>query len=60
MKLKEDEISGYLEWTEGKIKQYYLENLLLHDVGHSIDSFYKRYRSRIFTSEAALLIFELP
>ena len=44
--LKEDEDGWYLKWTEEKIKQYYLENLLLHEIGHSIDSFYKRYWSK--------------
>ncbi len=44
--LKEDGDGWYLKWTEEKIKRYYLENLLLHEIGHSIDSFYKRYWSK--------------
>lgn len=44
--LKEDDDGWYLEWTEENIKKYYLENLLLHEIGHSIDSFYKRYWSK--------------
>lgn len=42
----EDEYGWYLKWTEEKIKQYYLEDLLLHEIGHSIDSFYKRFWSK--------------
>lgn len=44
--LKEDVYGWYLKWNEEDIKQYYLENLLLHEIGHSIDSFYKRYWSK--------------
>lgn len=34
-----------LKWTEEKIKRYYLEGLLLHEIGHQIDSVYKRFWS---------------
>jgi hypothetical protein len=44
--LKEDRNGWYLLWTRENIKQYYLESLLLHEIGHSIDSFYKRYWSK--------------
>ena len=44
--LKEDKDGWYLKWTVSQIKQYYLESLLLHEIGHSIDSFYKRYWSK--------------
>lgn len=44
--LSEDENGWYLKWTDEKIKQYYLENLLLHEIGHSIDNFYKRFWSK--------------
>jgi hypothetical protein len=44
--LKEDKEGWYLLWTEENIKRYYLESLLLHEIGHSIDSFYKRYWSK--------------
>lgn len=37
--------SWILEWTEEKIKKYYLEGLLLHGIGHKIDSVYKRFWS---------------
>lgn len=31
---------------EEKIIQYYLENLLIHEIGHSLDSFNKRFWSK--------------
>ena len=34
-----------LKWTEEKIKRYYLEGLLLHEIGHQIDSMYQRFWS---------------
>ncbi|WP_420570864.1 hypothetical protein [Kordia sp.] len=34
-----------LKWTEEKIKKYYLEGLLLFEIGHQINSVYKRYWS---------------
>lgn len=44
--LKEDKGFWYLQWSKEQIKRYYLENLLLHEIGHSIDSFYKKYWSK--------------
>lgn len=44
--LKEDEAGWSLKWTEENVKKYYLESLLLHEVGHSIDSFYKKFWSK--------------
>jgi hypothetical protein len=44
--LKQDEMGWYLQWEEAQIKRYYIESLLLHEVGHSIDCFYKRYWSK--------------
>jgi hypothetical protein len=44
--LKEDQDGWFLLWSEENIKKYYLENLLLHEIGHSIDSFYERYWSK--------------
>lgn len=35
-----------LQWTENNIKKYYLEGLLLHEIGHQIDSLYQRYWSK--------------
>lgn len=41
------EINGkwILKWTKEKIKRYYLEELLLHEIGHKIDSVYQRFWS---------------
>lgn len=44
--LREDKDGWFLQWTEDQIKKYYLENLLLHEIGHSLDSFYKRFWSK--------------
>jgi hypothetical protein len=44
--LKENKEGWYLQWTEETIKRYFLESLLLHEIGHSLDSFYKRYWSK--------------
>lgn len=44
--LKEDQDGWYLKWTEEKIKNYYLESLLLFGIGNSLNSFYKRYWSK--------------
>ena len=46
MELKMDQDGWFLQWTHEKIREYYLEILLLHEIGHSIDSFYKRYWSK--------------
>lgn len=42
----EDKDGWFLQWTEEQIRKYYSECLLLHEIGHSIDSFYKRYWSK--------------
>ena len=44
--LMEDQNGWFLQWTEEKIKRYYLEKLLLREIGSSIDSFYKRFWSK--------------
>ncbi|MEM1118877.1 MAG: hypothetical protein AAGJ18_00425 [Bacteroidota bacterium] len=36
----------YLNWTKKNIKKYYLEHLLLHEIGHLIDSINKRFYSK--------------
>lgn len=41
----------YLQWNDDSIKRYYLENLLLHEIGHSIDSFYQRFWSKAANRE---------
>lgn len=48
------EENGYwqLVWTEDKIKQYYLEGLFLHEMGHKIDSVYQRYWSKAYKQKA--------
>ncbi len=50
--LKEDKNGWYLQWTEETIRKYFLESLLLHEIGHSIDSFYKRYWSKATTNKS--------
>lgn len=42
-----------LIWTEQKIKRYYLEGLLLHEIGHKIDSVYRRYWSTPYKKQKA-------
>ncbi len=42
-----------LKWTEEKIKKYYLEGLLLHEIGHQMDSVYKRYWSSNYKKQRA-------
>lgn len=45
--LKQDQDGyWYLQWTAPLIKRYYLESLLLHEVGHSIDSFDSSFWSK--------------
>lgn len=44
--LKEDEKGWFLGWTEEKVKKYYMESLLLHEIGHSLDSYFKRFWSK--------------
>lgn len=41
-----------LLWTEEKIKKYYLEGLLLHEIGHQVDSQYQRYWSKAYKNKA--------
>ena len=45
-KLESDEKGWYLVWTEETIKDYYLNYLLLHEIGHYIESQYQRYYSQ--------------
>jgi hypothetical protein len=42
-----------LKWTEEKIKKYYLEGLLLHEIGHQMDSAYQRYWSPRYKKKRA-------
>jgi hypothetical protein len=50
--LKEDKNGWYLQWTEETIRKYFLESLILHEIGHSLDSFYKRYWSKATTTKS--------
>ena len=45
-KLVQENGCWQLVWTEEQIKKYYLEGLLLHEIGHMVDSVYKRYWSK--------------
>ena len=50
--LKEESGEWKLIWTEDKIKKYYLEGLLLHEIGHQMDSFYQRFWSKGYGRKA--------
>jgi len=41
-----DKSGWYLQWTDEKIKQYFGEKLLLHEIGHCVDYAYNRYFSK--------------
>lgn len=43
--LVQDQDNWKLIWTEEKLKRYYLEGLLLHEIGHKVDSYYQRFWS---------------
>ena len=43
--IKENE-KWQLQWSKSSIKQYYLEHLILHEIGHLIDSKNKRFYSK--------------
>ena len=36
----------YLQWTTENYKKYYLEKLLLHEIGHCVDYIYERHWSK--------------
>ena len=42
-----------LQWTENSIKKYYLEGLILHELGHLVDSYFKRYWSKTYKKNKA-------
>lgn len=50
--LIEEKGNWFLVWTKEKIKQYYLEGLLLHEIGHQIDSYNKRFWSKNYKKRA--------
>ena len=49
--LRQDNGGWYLLWTEESIRKYYLETLLLHEIAHSIESFYQRFWSKARKTE---------
>ena len=38
--LRQDETGWFLMWTEEEVKRYFLERLLLREIGHSVDDYY--------------------
>jgi len=40
-----------LKWTEEGLKKYFLEGLLLHEIGHHIDSVYQRFWSKTYSEK---------
>jgi len=50
--LKQSNGKWHLLWTEDQIKKYYLEGLLLHEIGHKVDSLYQRYWSKTYNSKS--------
>jgi len=50
--LKQANGNWHLKWTEDQIKRYYLEGLLLHEIGHKVDSIYKRFWSKSYSDKA--------
>lgn len=40
-RLFEEQGRWYLQWTKDEIKDYYLNGLLLHEIGHHVDTIYK-------------------
>jgi hypothetical protein len=47
-----DHDGWHLLWTKEEIRRYYLESLLLHEIGHSIDFLYKKYWSKAFVNRS--------
>ena len=43
--LGQDEKGWYLQWSASEIKNYYLNSLLLHEIGHHVDFIYYHYWS---------------
>lgn len=44
--LQHDKNGWYLQWTTESIKKYFLEKLLLHEIGHCVDYFYEHHWSK--------------
>ena len=49
--LQHDKHGWFLQWTNESIKKYFLEKLLLHEVGHCVDYVYQRYWSKANTKQ---------
>ncbi|MFV1884640.1 MAG: hypothetical protein ACMZ7B_09145 [Balneola sp.] len=50
--LHQDQDGWYLKWTKQGLKEYFLESLLLHEIGHHIDSIFQRYWSKNYKDKA--------
>lgn len=50
--LLQDQDGWFLQWSESGVKKYYLESLLLHEIGHHFDSMYQRYWSKAYSDKA--------
>jgi len=44
--LKHGKDGWYLQWTNETYKKYFLEKLLLHEIGHCVDYFYEHHWSK--------------
>jgi hypothetical protein len=44
--LRQEKDSWYLQWTEEEMKKYFLEKLLLHEIGYCVDFVYQRHWSK--------------
>ena len=49
--LQHDKKGWYLQWTTENYKKYYLEKLLLHEIGHCVDYMYQRHWSKANTKQ---------
>lgn len=50
--LQHDKNGWYLQWTAENYKKYYLEKLLLHEIGHCVDYVYHRHWSKANVKKA--------
>jgi hypothetical protein len=49
--LQQDKHGWFLQWEEENLKRYFLEKLLLHEIGHCVDYVYQRYWSKANTKQ---------
>lgn len=52
VELLQEDNEWLLKWTKEGIRKYYLEGLLLHEIGHKVDSYYQRYWSSSYGIKA--------